>query len=172
MELTTYIDGLRRELSAAAEIAGPEAGAAADRLTSALEAAVRLTLLEVLSDAADEVTRQIEPGVVEVRIRGREPQLVVTAPPAGHSGFPSGFPPGVPLPPEPPAPPSPPGEGEPGTARMTLRLPESLKARIEQAASNAGMSVNAWLVRALTFAVSEQPPPGMPPGKRLTGWAR
>lgn len=181
MELTTYIETLRRELGSAAEVAGPDVSAAAERLAMALDPAVRMTLIEVLSDAADEVTRQIDPGVVELRIRGREPQFVVTAPLVSEHAAPM-------EPPAPPAPPAPPvpGEGEDGTARMTLRLPESLKSRIEQSAASAGVSVNAWLVRALGAAVGNPqsgppfgpppgygPPPGRSgPGKRISGWAR
>ncbi|GIH93237.1 toxin-antitoxin system HicB family antitoxin [Planobispora siamensis] len=215
MELTSYIADLRRELAAAAEVAGPEVREAAERLASALDPAVRLTLMDVLSDAADEVTREIDPGVVEVRIRGREPQFVVSLPQeherAGPHDFPPGspfpghfppdfpfsgrFPPGFPFstgrppagppgppgpphapspphPPLPPEPPAPPGEAEQGTARMTLRLPEALKSRIEQAAAGAGVSVNAWLVRALTAALSDPGPGTHGPGRRLTGWSR
>lgn len=176
MELTTYIESLRRELTSAAEVAGADASVAAERLVSALDSAVRLTLIEVLSDAADEVTREIDPGVVEVRIRGREPEFVVNMPLRHRSGPPGpGFPPAPPRPPEPPMPPMPPGEE--GTARMTLRLPETLKSRIEEAAGSSGVSVNAWLVRALNAAVSgedayEEAPRRPPVGQRLSGWVR
>lgn len=187
MELTTYIENLRRELTAAAEVAGPDAGVAAERLVASLDSAVRLTLIEVLSDAADEVTREIEPGVVEVRIRGREPEFVVNMPRrrfVGPPGTSPRYPPGPPPPPEPPMAP-----GEEGTARMTLRLPETLKSRIEEAASHSGASVNAWLVQALTLAVSGEDPaevdfdepvgrgerpkrkPGRP-GQSISGWVR
>ncbi|MFI6319387.1 toxin-antitoxin system HicB family antitoxin [Nonomuraea sp. NPDC050556] len=178
MELTTYIESLRRELTSAAEVAGADAGVAAERLVSALDSAVRLTLIEVLSDAADELSREIDPGVVEVRIRGREPEFVVNMPLRHRSGPPGpGFPPAPPRPPEPPTPP-----GEESTARMTLRLPETLKSRVEEAASSSGVSVNAWLVRALSAAVSgdggedayepHEPPRRPPIGQRLSGWVR
>lgn len=189
MELTTYIESLRRELTSAAEVAGPEAGVAAERLVSALDSAVRLTLIEVLSDAADELTREIDPGVVEVRIRAREPEFVVSMPRrrfVGPPGTGPGFPPGPPRPPRAPGPPPPPeAPGDEGTARMTLRLPETLKSRIEEAAGSSGVSVNAWLVRALNAAVSgddpdehdayEHPsyePQQRGPGQRISGWAR
>ncbi|MGV9305350.1 toxin-antitoxin system HicB family antitoxin [Nonomuraea sp. NPDC004354] len=188
MDLTHYIENLRREFGDAADAAGPEARAMADRLTGLLDSSLRLTLIEVLSEAADELTREIEPGVVDVRIRGRQPEFVVTVPPAWHAGTPAApqppFPPApgaAPLPPFPaapgfppeaPEPPTPPGEADQGTARMTLRLPEALKARIERAAAASGVSVNAWLVRALSGAVAE-PAPGTPPptiGRRISGW--
>ncbi|MEU7891579.1 toxin-antitoxin system HicB family antitoxin [Nonomuraea sp. NPDC049152] len=185
MDLTQYIENLRREFGDAAEAAGPEARATADRLTGLLDSALRLTLIEVLSEAADELTREIEPGVVDVRIRGRQPEFVVTMPSPWHAGPPGApqppgapfppaapVPPGAPLPPAPPEPPVPPGDNDQGTARMTLRLPEALKARIERAAATSGVSVNAWLVRALSGAVSEPQPQGPPPtiGRRISGW--
>ncbi|MEV4162769.1 toxin-antitoxin system HicB family antitoxin [Nonomuraea dietziae] len=176
MDLTSYIENLRREFGDAADAAGPEARATAERLTAMLDSAVRLTLIEVLSEAADELTRQLDPGVVDVRMRGREPQFVLTVPDhwRGSPATGPGQPPFPPPPPEPPAPPAPPGEGEHGTARMTLRLPESLKSRIEQAAAASGASVNAWLVRALTAALSDAQQRPSPPGagRRISGWVR
>ncbi|MFE3448071.1 toxin-antitoxin system HicB family antitoxin [Nonomuraea sp. NPDC059194] len=170
MDLTQYIENLRREFGDAAEAAGSEARATADRLTGLLDSALRLTLIEVLSEAADELTREIEPGVVDVRIRGRQPEFVVTMPHAWHAGAPGA--PQPPTAPPPPGPPEPPGDADQGTARMTLRLPEALKARIERAAATSGVSVNAWLVRALSGAVSEPQPPAPPPtiGRRISGW--
>ena len=144
MDLGPYIDSIRRDLAAAAEVGGPEAVAAAERLTAALDSAVRLSIMDALSAATEVITRDLAPGAVELRIRGREPDFVVTRPPA-------------PAPPEAPPPPPPPPmpEGdEGGTARLTLRLPESLKPRIEEAAAKEGVSVNAWLVRAVMQALS------------------
>src|SRR6187200_1344003 len=78
MELTPYIDRLRSDLAAAAEAGGPEARAAAERLTLALDSAMRMTVLEVLSDAAAEVTQQLPDAAVDVRLKGRDPQFAVT----------------------------------------------------------------------------------------------
>ncbi|HEY6739743.1 MAG TPA: toxin-antitoxin system HicB family antitoxin [Actinopolymorphaceae bacterium] len=156
MELSPYVDSIRRDLAAAAEVAGPDARAAAERLTAALDAAVRLALLDALSEASSEITRELAPGSVELRLRAREPEFVVTPPPAPEADESS-----VPVPPTPPVPPPPPGEGEQGMARITLRMPESLKARVEEAAAAEGISVNAWLVRAINAAVAG---PGSPPG--------
>src|SRR6266545_3868807 len=85
MDLTSYVDNLRRELAVAAEAGGEDARALAERLTAPLDAAARLALLEALSAAADEITRDLAPGSVEVRLRGRDPEFVVTAPPADES---------------------------------------------------------------------------------------
>ncbi|MEP6642201.1 MAG: hypothetical protein ABJB93_09880 [Gaiellales bacterium] len=160
MELGVYVENLRRELALAADAGGDEARALAERLVAPLESSVRLTLLEVLSAAADEITRDMAPGSVQVRLRGREPAFVVTTPPA-----------------EPAVRESPP-EGQAdatdgATARINFRPPEGLKVRIEEAAGREGLSVNAWLVRAATAALS----PGEqgrgrshPAGDRVTGW--
>ncbi len=77
MDLTPYVDNLRHELAVAAEAGGEDAKALADRLTAPLESAVRLTLLDALSAAAAEITRDLAPGSVDLRLRGREPEFVV-----------------------------------------------------------------------------------------------
>lgn len=164
-----YVENLRRELAAAAEAGGPDARALAERLTGPLESAARLALLEALSAAAGEITRDLAPGSVDVRLRGGDPAFVVTPPPAPQEDAADSraetAPPVGPLP----------GE-DGGTARMTLRLPDHLKARVEEAAGQQGISVNAWLVRAISAASGpgagsrrvSQPRSG----RSYTGWVR
>src|SRR5262245_27672682 len=82
MDLTPYVENLRHELAVAAEAGGEDARALAERLTAPLESALRLTLLEALSAAADEITRELAPGSAELRLRGGEPEFVVTPAPA------------------------------------------------------------------------------------------
>src|ERR671917_472085 len=82
MDLTPYVEHLRRDLLVAAEAGGEEARALAERLAAPLESAVRLTLLDALSAAADEITRELAPGSVELRLRSGDPEFAVTAPPA------------------------------------------------------------------------------------------
>ena len=167
MELAPYVDSLHRELSAAAEVGGEDMRRAADRLLTALDAAVRLMLIDALGAAAEQITAELAPGSVELRLRGRDPEFVVTAP-------------AIPEPPAPPPPPPPPTfEGDEATARISLRLPDGLKARIEESAGSIGASVNSWLVHALQDAVvrvDQQPSTERThtgrPGKRLTGWVR
>ncbi|MFJ9689308.1 hypothetical protein ACIRRX_26915 [Streptomyces bacillaris] len=170
MDLTPYVDSLRRELAVAAEAGGDEARALADRLTAPLESATRLTMLHVLSAAMDEVTRELAPGSVDVRLRGLDPDFVVTVPQAGD---------GAPVQPAGPAEPARiPADGdEGGTARVNLRLPAHLKARAEDAAAAEGLSVNAWLMRAVSAAVDGGTRPrtaGRAPtaGQSFTGWVR
>lgn len=164
-----YVENLRRELAVAAEAGGPDARALAERLTGPLESAARLALLEALSAAAGEITRDLAPGSVDVRLRGGDPAFVVTPPPAPQEDAADSraetAPPVGPLP----------GE-DGGTARMTLRLPDHLKARVEEAAGQQGISVNAWLVRAISAAFE----PGAASrrvsqprsGRSYTGWVR
>src|SRR6185312_677044 len=80
MDLTPYVASLGRELLTAVESGGEEAGAVVERLTASMESAIRLALLEALSAAADEITRDLAPGSVQVRLRGRDPEFVVTPP--------------------------------------------------------------------------------------------
>ena len=142
MDFSPYVDQLRRELVASAELGGDEARALAERLTGPLEASVRLAMLSALPAAAEEITSQLAPGSVDVRLRGGDIGFVVTPPPMPEHHEE----------PEPaPAAPIPPPDGEDAaTARITLRLPEQLKARIEDAAGREGFSVNTWLVRAVS----------------------
>lgn len=171
MDITPYVDSLRQELAVAAELGGADARALAERLAGPLESAVRLALLDALAAAADEITRDLAPGSVELRLRGREPGFVVTPPPTE-------------LPPEEATDaattsvPPPPDLDDGATSRINFRLPDQLKSRIEEAASRDGLSVNAWLVRAATAAVqstgaARQPSRRTPVGgERYTGWVR
>jgi len=137
MNLDRYVTDLRTQLLAAAETGGDDARALAERLSLALDSSARLMLLEALSDAASEITRELAPGSVDVRLRGRDPELVVTQP-AEFA-----------------APPAPAAEldDDAATSRTTLRLPDQLKARVDKAAADDGVSVNAWLVRAVAAAL-------------------
>lgn len=159
MDLTPFIDGLRRDLAAAAAPGGPDISRAADLLAGSLDASARLSLLDALSQAADEITAQLPGASVDVRLRGRDAEFVVTE-----------FAPAT----EPPAPAPVETAGDP--ARITLRMPESLKDAVERASAAEGISVNAWLVRAVASAVQGGPPRppasgrGMP--RRITGYGR
>jgi hypothetical protein len=162
MDITPHVDSLRTELANAAELGGPEARALAERLTAPMESAFRLALLDALSAATDEITREMAPGSVQLRLHGREPGFVVTLPPADDEAA-------VPA----PAPAVPVDSDDAAVSRINLRLSDPLKARIEEAAARDGLSVNAWLVRAASAAVQSPPntasraPRG---GQRYTGW--
>ena len=172
MNLDLYVENLNRQLAVAAEAGGEEARALLERLVAPLEAAIRLTLQDALAAAAEEITTELAPGSVELRLRGRDPEFVVTPPPADPSAddlaeVADDRPPGLP-------------EGDEGAmSRINLRMPDHLKARIEQAAGGEGLSVNAWLVRAAAAALertgglSRRPERRAPQGaQRYTGWVR
>src|SRR5438552_978828 len=139
MDLTPYLDALRRDLAATAAPGGPELSRAAELLAGSLDASARLCLMEALSDAAAEITAKLGTASVEVRLRGRDADLVV-----GEIAVTE------PVAPPPATPPADSGD----LARITLRLPESLKEQVERSATAEGISVNSWLVRAIAAAVS------------------
>ncbi|MFB8022470.1 hypothetical protein ACWD7B_22945 [Streptomyces rubiginosohelvolus] len=173
MDLTPYVDHLRRELAVAADASGDEARALAERLSAPLESAARLTLLNVLSAAMSDVTRELAPGSVDVRLRGLDPEFVVTPPPAPEPVREEREAVAAPV----AAPPA--AEADDGTmVRINLRLPAHLKGRAEGAAAAEGLSVNAWLVRAVSVALdgggrASAPGRGKDSGGRgFTGWVR
>ena len=193
MHLDRYVDDITRQMAVSAAAGGPEAESLAERLVLPLRSAVRLALLDSLSAAADELTLELAPGSVEVRLRGGEPSFVIQ----GVSATPPAADPD-------PAPPDATAEdaisaeidaamrtltaqdvlstADEGASRINLRMPDSLKARVEAAALREGRSVNAWLVRAATTAVNQAAP--IPPSapspptstrrgsKHVTGWAQ
>jgi hypothetical protein len=175
MELEPYVDKLRGQLAVAAAAGGDEALSLAQRLTAALDSAVRLTLLDALSAAAGEITSDLAPGSVELRLRGSDPEFVVTMPPAetvseqtGSREHTEGRTTSA----------AAAAAGEGGVARINLRLPEQLKGQVEQIADREGLSINAWLVRAVAAAVDRGQPAAQREqrtarsAQRYTGWGR
>ena len=179
MDITPYVESLRRDLAAAAEAGGPEAKAAAERLALSLDPAMRLALMEALSQAAAEITSELPAGSVDVRLRGREPEFVVDVPaPTAGQGRAGAE----------PAPEPEDVEEDGPVARITLRIPESLKAKAEEMAARSGHSLNTWLVSTIRNATRErainvdidlssipflddlQRGPGRRGGRRMTGW--
>ncbi|HVQ96645.1 MAG TPA: toxin-antitoxin system HicB family antitoxin [Mycobacteriales bacterium] len=152
MDLTPYLEGLRRDLATAAAAGSAETQRVAELLANALEPAARLAIMDALTAVAAEVTDALDGPTVEVRLHGREPRVVVqsaaTEPP--------------------PAPPA--ADEAAGTVRITLRLPESIKVRLEEAATKEALSVNTWLVRVIARALDHAPNPRS--GRRITGYAR
>ncbi|MFN3004884.1 histidine kinase [Mycolicibacterium wolinskyi] len=156
MDLQPYVEAVRHELAVAAAAGGADAEALAQRLTAPLESALRLALLEALSEAAEQITRELAPGSVEVRLRGRDPEFTVeNAPPEATTSV---------------APEMDDDGG--GTWRVTLRLPEGLRTNVDAAARRDGVSVNAWLVRAVGSALRGPLPPSHSTDKTFSGWVR
>ena len=151
MQVAPHLEALLADLRAFA--AGDEQSApVAERLTAALRSALALRLLDILGEAALELSDRIPNGHVEVRLSGSDPSLVYVEEEEAAAPGPASE------------------EGEP--ARITLRLPEPLKARVEEAATREGVSVNTWLVRALSRAVSGGVRRGPGVGSRITGYAK
>ena len=180
MDLRLYVESIHHQLAVAAEADGDEARALAERLIAPLDATIRLTLQEVLAAAAEEITRELAPGSVELRLRGHGLDFVVTPPPVDPSvddlaegdaerTRTGGAVSATAVRPE---------ADEGAMSRINLRMPDHLKARIEQAADSEALSVNAWLVRAASAALERAGPgrrrePRAPRGpQRFTGWAR
>lgn len=170
MDLTRYADELHRQLATAAAAGGDDTRELAERLTAPLDAAVRLVLLDALSTAAGEISAELAPGSVDVRLQGRDPEFVVTPAPAGSFEDTDRTAPDAPRPtvldPD-----------DVSTSRTTLRLPDQLKAQAEAAAASEGVSVNAWLVRAVAAALQPAAGPHTTArttraSGRLTGWVR
>jgi hypothetical protein len=167
MDLTDYVESLRASLTAAAAAGGQQARDTARLLADTIEPAVRLTVIDALSAMAAEVTSALDGDLVDIRVRGRDPEVVVV--PGTHE----------------------PTEEQPvddadedldddgSVARISLRLPDALKGRAEKAAAAANLSLNAWLVRAVADALrngSAHPPGARPPSgrgpRRYSGFAR
>ena len=162
MELAQYVTDLQRQLASAAENGSDETRAAAERLAASLDAATRLVLLDVLSAAVGEITRDLAPGSVDLRLRGREVEFVVVQPAS-----------------EPETDDAPVASVElddASTSRTTLRLPDALKARVDDAAAADGLSVNTWLVRAVAAALQPKQrrseKRALRTGDNFAGWAR
>jgi predicted DNA binding CopG/RHH family protein len=145
MQTSSVVEALLEDISAMAALGDEATNEVAARLNRALAAPVRLRLMEALTEAAAELNHQLPDGQVEVRLAGNDIELVY----AGASE-------------------SAPPQEDALDARITLRLPEALKAQVERSAAEEGASVNAWIVRALAGNVSRK----RTVGNRLTGFAK
>jgi hypothetical protein len=160
MDLTDYVEALRSSLTTAAAAGGEQARETARLLADTMEPAVRLAVIDALSAMAAEVTAALDGDLVDIRVRGRDPEVVVV-PAAGEPAAGS-------------APPVDDPSDDGSVARISLRLPEALKARAEAASALDGVSLNAWLVRAVADAVRGSrpgPPHGRGP-RHYSGFAR
>ena len=155
MQMSEFIEGLQEDLQELAAIGGEDLMRAAQQLSGAIKQSARLRLIDALTQAALELSEQLPNGHVDVRVAGQDPQFVFVQ--------------------EQEQEPVAPAVAEGDHARITLRLPESLKASIEAAAASEGVSVNTWLVRALTRAIhgGGGGPGGFTrTGKRITGYSQ
>ncbi len=155
MQTANFVEALQRDIRELAQIGGDDLVESARRLEGAVKQSATLRLIDLLTEAALELSEQLPSGHVDLRIAAQEPQLVYVEEVAVEA--------------EPP----PPGDDE--QTRITLRLPESLKTALEVAAAAEGVSVNTWLVRALQRAISGGGGAGgrsPRSGKRITGFSQ
>ncbi|HEY5786811.1 MAG TPA: hypothetical protein VIT65_18750 [Microlunatus sp.] len=173
MDLSPYLETVRHGVTSAAALGDDNTRLTAERLGGAVEASTRLALIRVLSDAAAQISAETAPTSVELRMNGPDPELVVLVPAPSpeptlllpdDTPYPEGS--------DPDAPPSDaePALGEPGgseddepVARISLRLPASVKAKVDEKADGDGISTNAWLLRAVMVALDDRPMPPAPP---------
>jgi hypothetical protein len=148
MNLTIVLEGLQQDLQNLGELGDERSAQVAQRLGEALGSNLRLKLLDLFSQAAVELSSTLPSGHIEVRLAGQEPELVFVDVPGEAAGM----------------------AGEELSARISLRLPESLKTAVEKAADREGVSTNAWLVRAIARAAESRP--AQVGGKRLSGYAQ
>jgi HicB family len=149
VNLTIVLEGLQEDIRGLSELGDERSGQVARRIGEALASSLRLKLFDLLSQAAVELSSKLPSGHVEVRLAGQEPEFVfVDSTPGESAGT----------------------VGEDLSARITLRLPESLKAAVEAAAAREGVSTNAWLVRAIARATESRPVHVS--SKRLSGYAQ
>jgi hypothetical protein len=148
MNLTIVLEGLQQDLQNLGELGDERSAQIAQRLGEALGSNLRLKLLDLFSQAAVEVSSKLPSGHIEVRLAGQEPELVFVDAPGEAAGM----------------------TGEELSARISLRLPDSLKTAVEKAADREGVSTNAWLVRAIARAAESRPVKVS--GKRLSGYGQ
>jgi hypothetical protein len=173
MNLSSYVDAVRQGVTDAAALADEHTQQVATRLGHAIDSSTRLALIQALSDAAGTISAELAPASVEVRMAGPDPEFVVSVPSPSTE-------PHLLVAEEPSAPEESfdPGVEEEALARISLRLPASVKARVDQMADRDGISTNAWLIRAVVDALADgrrgdRPPvppvPPTPPGGGVFG---
>ena len=149
MNLSILLGDVQADLEGLAELGDERSREIARRLAESLGAGLRLKLLDLLAQAAVELSSKLPSGHVEVRLAGQEPEFVYVDTAGDGPG----------------------AAGEELSARITLRLSDNLKVTVEKAADREGVSTNTWIVRAIARAAESRParPAG---GKRLSGYAQ
>ena len=154
MDIERHVQAIQADLAAAAALGDEAIAVAGQRLSAAVGPSLQLRLLDVLTEATLSLNGQLSSAHVEVRLAGRDPDLVVVEDGAGDGD------------------PTTPAPGDDLSARITLRLPEALKAQVETASASEGVSANAWIVRALFRALEPRAGRSRTSGKRLQGFTQ
>jgi hypothetical protein len=150
MDLSPYLESVRVGVANASALADEPTQKVAERLGTAIESSTRLALIQALSDAAGTISAELAPSSVELRMVGQDPEFVVSVQTAEAEP--------TLLLPEPES-----GEGDTSESpedepisRITLRLPQSVKTRVDEMASAEGISTNAWLIRGVMDALADR----------------
>ena len=175
MDLSPYLETVRHGVTSAAALGDDHTQRTAERLGGAVEASTRLALIRALSDAAAQISAETAPTSVELRMNGPDPELVVVVPAptpeptlllpddftaypgAADADDPSGDVGSTAEPAE--------TEDDEAVARISLRLPASVKTKVDEKADRDGISTNAWLLRAVMVALDDRPTPPPPPAR-------
>lgn len=155
MELTRYLDAVAQDLARATALADDQTRATAERLTTVVEPALRLAMVQLLSDSAAQLTSLLDGPVVTVRMEGRDPEWQIQSPVRAEA-----------------AEPEPADDGDESLIRVTVRVPEAIKKRAESMAQTEGQSLNTWIVQALRTATrTDGRDRSRHSNRRITGWA-
>jgi hypothetical protein len=151
MRMSQVVDGLRSDVVAVGDLGDETVAEVAERIADVLGRSVPGRILDVLSDAAAELTATLPEGRVDVRVAGDDVDLTFVEDQPGPAAAPT-------------------GDGDEQSARISLRLGEGLKSRIEESAAAEGVSVNTFIVRALERGTSSNRSRGARVGNRLRGY--
>lgn len=162
MELSPYVESVRRGVSDAAALADDHTRQVAERLGTGVESAARLALIQALADAAGEISVELAPGSVDLRMQGAEPTFVVTLPPSAAQGVTVLEPADEPAADDPPT-----TDADEQQARVSLRLPQSVKEKVDEYADAEGVSTNTWLLHRVLEALADRTRGGRGRGQ---GW--
>ena len=173
MDLSPYLETVRHGVTSAAALGDDNTRQTAERLGGAVESSTRLALIRALSDAAAQISAETAPTSVELRMNGPDPELVVLVPaptpeptlllPDDFTQYPGGADLGA-TPADADAAFTESGatEDDEAVARISLRLPASVKTKVDEKADRDGISTNAWLLRAVMVALDDRPTPPPP----------
>ena len=148
MQVEAYVQAIREDLAHIVAVGDKKTARVGELLAGALEPSLGRRLQEALTEAAFELSQQLPEGRIDVRVSGGEPEMVYVAAESSAHVTDAG--------------------DDVLSARITLRISENLKSRVEEAAASGGISLNSWILRSLGRAVETRQSGGYG-RQRLTG---
>jgi HicB family len=136
MRMSLVVDGLRSDVVAVGELGDETVAVVAERIADVLGRSVPGRILDLLSDAAAELTATLPGGRVDIRVAGDDVEMTYVEAEPGPSAAPT-------------------NDGDAQSARISLRLGEGLKSRLEEGAASGGVSVNTFIVHMLERGLSD-----------------